>query len=97
MADIPLASSGANNLLLAQLAPGFGLTAVGGVSRPAGSSIEHLIQDILAATPNHAASDQGHLTGNGVSFLNKLAASVPLLVETITPTMARPHRPARLP
>ena len=86
VADIPLATSGANNLLLAQLTPGFGLTAVGGVSRPAGSSIEHLIQDILAATPNHAASDQGHLTGNGVSFLNKLAASVPLLVETITPT-----------
>jgi hypothetical protein len=46
VADIPLATSGANNLLLAQLTPGFGLTAVGGVSRPAGSSIEHLIQDI---------------------------------------------------
>ena len=86
VADIPLATSGSNNLLLAQVAPGFGLSASGGASQPAGSSVDHLIQSILAATPDHPASDQGHLTGNGVSFLNQLAASVPLLVETIVPT-----------
>ncbi len=86
VADIPLVTSGANNLLLAQVAPGFGLSASGGDSRPAGSSVDLLIQSILAATPDHPASDQGHLTGNGVSFLNQLAASVPLLVQTIVPT-----------
>jgi hypothetical protein len=86
VADIPLATSGANNLLLAQVAPGFGLSATGGASQPAGSSVDHLIQSILAATPSHPASDQGHLTGNGVTFLNQLAATVPLLVETIVPS-----------
>ncbi|MGK5015003.1 Ig-like domain-containing protein [Janthinobacterium sp. HLS12-2] len=86
VADIPLVTAGVNNLLLAQLSPGFGLTASGGASQPAGSSIEHLLQAILAATSGHAASDQGHLTGNGLAFLNQLAASVPLLVQTIVPT-----------
>ncbi|MGK5015227.1 Ig-like domain-containing protein [Janthinobacterium sp. HLS12-2] len=86
VADIPLVTAGANNLLLAQLAPGFGLTTSGGASEPAGNAAEHLIQAILAATPGHPASDQGHLTGNGVTFLNQLAASVPLLVQTIVPT-----------
>ncbi|SFM20108.1 Ig-like domain-containing protein [Rugamonas rubra] len=86
VADIPLVTSGANNLLLAQVTQGFGLSASGGASQPAGDSVEHLIQSILAATPDHPASDQGHLTGNGVTFLNQLAASVPLLVETIVPT-----------
>ena len=85
VADIPLVSSSGTALLTAQLAPGFGLSAKGGVSLAAGSSTDHLIQAILAATPGHAPSDQGHLTGNGVTFLNKLSASVPLLVETITP------------
>ena len=86
VADIPLVTAGVNNLLLAQLSPGFGLTASGGASQPAGSSIEHLLQAILAATSGHAASDQGHLTGNGLAFLNQLADSVPLLVQTIVPT-----------
>jgi uncharacterized repeat protein (TIGR02059 family) len=86
VADIPLVTNGASNLLLAQVAPGFGLTATGGASQPAGSSIDHLIQAILAATPDHPSSDQGHLTGNGVTFLNQLAATVPLLVQTITPS-----------
>ncbi|WP_409567661.1 Ig-like domain-containing protein [Rugamonas sp. DEMB1] len=86
VADIPLVTSGANNLLLAQVAPGFGLSASGGASQPAGSSVDQLIQSILAATPDHPSSDQGHLTGNGVGFLNQLAASVPLLVQTIVPS-----------
>jgi hypothetical protein len=85
-ADIPLVVNSSGNLLLAQVATGFGLTATGGASEPAGNSVERLIKSIIAATPDHAASDQGHLTGNGVSFLNQLAASVPLLVQTIVPT-----------
>jgi hypothetical protein len=86
VADIPLASGGGNTLLLAQVAPGFGLTATGGASQPAGSSLDHLIQAIIASTPGHSASDQGHLTGNGVTFLSQLAATVPLLVQTIKPS-----------
>jgi hypothetical protein len=86
VADIPLATSGTTNLLLAQVSAGFGLTATGGASQPAGSSTEQLIQAILASTPDHSVSDQSHLTGNGVVFLNQLASTVPLLVQTITPT-----------
>jgi hypothetical protein len=85
VADIPLSSAAGATLLLAQVAPGFGLTASGGASAPAGDSLEHLIQAILAATPSHPAGDQAHLTGNGQGFLAALAASVPLLVETIVP------------
>jgi len=86
VADIPLATNGTANVLLAQLSAGFGLTATGGASQPAGSSTEQLIQAILASTPGHSASDQGHLTGNGVVFLAQLASTVPLLVQTITPS-----------
>ncbi|NHZ38981.1 Ig-like domain-containing protein [Massilia aquatica] len=82
-ADIALATGSGANLLLAQLAPGVGLTASGGPSQAAGNSTEHLIQAILASTPSHPAADQSHLTGNGVVFLGKLGASLPLLVETI--------------
>nr|WP_315217028.1 Ig-like domain-containing protein [uncultured Duganella sp.] len=85
VADIPLATAGGANLLLAQIAPGYGLSATGGASQPAGSSTEQLIQAILGATPGHPSSDQSHLTGNGVAFLGQLAASTPLLVSTIVP------------
>ena len=85
VADIPLATAGGANLLLAQIAPGYGLSATGGASQPAGSSTEQLIQAILGATPGHPSSDQSHLTGNGVAFLEQLAASTPLLVSTIVP------------
>lgn len=86
VADIPLATSGQGNILLAQLPVGFGLSAVGGVSRPAGDPLQQLIAAIVAATPGHTSGDQGHLTGNGVDFLSQLAQSTPLLVQTITPT-----------
>ncbi|HZV64280.1 MAG TPA: DUF4214 domain-containing protein, partial [Telluria sp.] len=72
--------------LLAQLAPGYGLTASGGPSQPAGTSLDQLLQSILAAAPGQAASDQAQLTGNAQSFLSHLTGSVPLLVETIVPT-----------
>jgi VCBS repeat-containing protein len=86
VADIPLATSGQGNILLAQLPAGFGLTSVGGVSQPAGDPLQQLIAAIVAATPGHTSGDQGHLTGNGVDFLSQLAQSTPLLVQTITPT-----------
>ena len=85
VADIPLVQSGGANLLLAQVPVGFGLSATGGASRPAGDSVEHLIQAIVAATPDHVAGDQAHLTGNGKQFLQALAADAPLLVQTIVP------------
>lgn len=94
LADIPLASSGGSNLLLAQLPVGFGLSASGGASQPAGNSLQQLIQAIIAATPNNATSDQAHLTSNGTTFLNKLAASSPLLVETIVPIADSSTAPA---
>ena len=94
VADIPLAVTPASGdggsatvtLLLAQLPTGLGLSASGGVSAPAGDPLEHLIKAIVAATPNNAAADQSHLTDNGRNYLSKLPGTVPLLVETVTPT-----------
>ncbi|MQA40431.1 Ig-like domain-containing protein [Rugamonas aquatica] len=83
-ADIPLVTAGGGTLLLAQIATGFGLTAVGGDSQPAGSSADHLSMALLAAAPDHSSGDQNHLAGNGANFIKQLAATVPLLVETIT-------------
>lgn len=88
VADIPLALSGGDTLLLAQLPAGFGLSAAGGASRPASDALEQLIAAIRAATPGHAAGDQAHLVGNGADFLGLLAGGTPLLVQTITPTAA---------
>ncbi|WP_187394896.1 Ig-like domain-containing protein [Pigmentiphaga aceris] len=85
VADIPLANNGGNTLLLAQLAPGYGLTASGGTSQPVSTTNLQLTQAILAATPGHASNDKNHLTGEGVKFLNQLTAGVPLLVNSITP------------
>ena len=85
VADIPLVTSGASNLLLAQLAPGYGLTASGGPSQPAANSLEQLIEDIQASAPGQAASDLAHLSGNAQSFLSHLPGTVPLLIETIMP------------
>jgi len=85
VADIPLVAGGGANLLLAQIAPGYGLTATAGASRPAGDSTAQLIQAIVGVTPDHPAADQSHLTGNGVAFLNQLATTTPLLVSTIVP------------
>jgi hypothetical protein len=84
-ADIPLVSSAGTDILSAQLPIGFGLTAMGGASAPAGNSLEELIRSIIAATPNHDSSDQGHLTANGGTFLERLPTTVPLLVSTIVP------------
>jgi hypothetical protein len=84
VADIPLATSGGANLLLAQLPVGYGLSA-SGANVGVASGLEFLIASIKAATPTHAAGDQQHLTGNGQSFLAQLAASDSLLVQTVKP------------
>jgi hypothetical protein len=88
VADIPLlTSSQGGNLLMAAVPLGVGLSA-NGASVPTASGAELLIAAIKAATPTHGATDQGHLTGNGQSFLNGLAASGTLLVETVKPVSA---------
>jgi predicted secreted protein len=90
VADIPLATSGQGaNLLLAQVALGYGLSA-SGANVPVADAAALLIAAIKAATPSHGASDQGHLTGNGESFLAGLAAGGSLLVETVRPVSAAP-------
>lgn len=83
VADISLAASGAATLLLAQLPAGFGLGA-SGANVGGASAAEVLIASIKAATPGHAAADQGHLTGNGQAFLAGLAGDS-LLVQTVKP------------
>ncbi|WP_296949419.1 Ig-like domain-containing protein [uncultured Massilia sp.] len=85
VADIPLAAGNGANLLLAQVPTGFGLSSTGGASQAGAGAAEQLIQAIRGATPDHSATDQGHLTGNGQSFLDLLPATVPLLVQTVTP------------
>jgi hypothetical protein len=88
VADIPLAtSSQGGSLLLAQVPAGVGLSA-SGANVPAASGAELLLAAIKAATPTHAATDQGHLTSNGQSFLAGLASSGTLLVETVKPVSA---------
>jgi hypothetical protein len=85
VADIPLATgSSGGNLLLAQVAPGYGLSA-SGANLPVANAGELLLAAIKAATPSHGAADQGHLTGNGQAFLDGLAAGGSLLVETVKP------------
>jgi uncharacterized protein YbcV (DUF1398 family) len=88
VADIPLVAGSGAPVLLAQVGLGFGLTASGGGSHPAGTSAEQLVQAIVAATPDHPAADQAHLTGNGQSFLHLLPSQVPLLVQTVVPVTA---------
>lgn len=87
VADIPLATAGGTNLLLAQLEQGYGLSSSGASVGVAGG-LEFLIASIKAATPNHAAADQGHLTGNGQDFIDGLAATGSLLVQTVKPVSA---------
>ncbi|CAH0240659.1 hypothetical protein SRABI118_02706 [Massilia sp. Bi118] len=85
VADIPLVKSGQGApILLAQLPAGYGLSA-SGANLPAANAGELLIAAIKAATPSHAPSDQGHLTGKGQGFLAGLGSSGSLLVETVKP------------
>jgi hypothetical protein len=72
---------------MASVPLGAGLSAHG-ASVPQASGAELLIAAIKAATPTHGATDQGHLTGNGQSFLDGLAAGGTLLVETVKPVSA---------
>ncbi len=84
VADIPLASGAGANLLLAKLAPGYGLST-SGANVSVATGLELLLASIKAATPTHLPADQGHLTGNGQSFLSGLPATGSLLVQTVRP------------
>jgi hypothetical protein len=87
VADIPLVSESAVDLLVAQVAPGVGLTATGGASAPLATAAEQLISAIRFATPSHPVADVSHLTSNGQAFLQALDPSQPLLVQTVTPRL----------
>ncbi|MFJ3484666.1 DUF4214 domain-containing protein [Pseudomonas sp. NPDC090202] len=84
-ADIDLVGSGTNAGLSAKLPVGYGLTSVGGSAKTVGDSAETLKAAIDAVTPG---SDQAHQNVNGQKFLDKLADSSDLLVNTITPITA---------
>ncbi|MBP2302769.1 hypothetical protein [Azospirillum picis] len=88
VADIPLASSGGSTVLTAQLPAGYGLTASGSATpKAAGSSLTDLIREIKAHT-TAGSTDQAQLTGGGSGFLQGLSADTPLLVQTISPSVA---------
>lgn len=81
-ADINLVGSGLSAPLSAKLPVGYGLTALGGTVKSAGSSTETLKAAINAVT---ASTDEAHQNVNGQHFLDKLSADAALLVQTITP------------
>ena len=81
-ADINLVGSGQSAPLSAKLPVGYGLTALGGAVKTAGSSTETLKAAIDAVT---ASTDEAHQNVNGQNFLDKLSADAALLVQTITP------------
>lgn len=83
LADIPLASSGGQTQLLAQLPVGYGLSASGASVGPDGG-LAFLIASIRAATPAHASGDQGHLVHSGAAFLQDASYGA-LLVQTVRP------------
>ena len=87
VADIPLVTASGTTTLLAQLAPGFGLSAQGGSSTPAGAALTPLLAAISAATPA-GSGDQPHLHADSAAFIALLPSSVPLLIETVMPTSA---------
>ena len=85
VADIPLASAAGTNLLVAQLATGYGLSASGGANTTVANGGTGLIAAIQAATASDGGNDQVHMVGNGQSYLAQLSSSHALLVETVTP------------
>ncbi|MBP2300873.1 hypothetical protein J2850_003587 [Azospirillum picis] len=88
VADIPLASSGDSTVLAAELPTGYGLTASGSSTpKAAGNSLTDLIREIKAHT-TAGSSDQAQLTGGGGGFLQGLPVDTPLLVQTISPSVA---------
>jgi hypothetical protein len=80
-ADIPLANSTGTDVLVAHVAPGYGLTATGGPVTTAADGGASLIAAIQAAGGSGAAP----LAANGKGYLAQLAGDQPLLVQTIAP------------
>ncbi|MDO9430043.1 MAG: hypothetical protein Q7T84_01955, partial [Phenylobacterium sp.] len=89
VADIPLVTgSNGVDLLSVQVPTGFGLQVSGG-SAPAaaGSSLNALLREIRAHSTG-GSFDQTQLVEAGSGFLDGLPAGAPLLIQTITPTLA---------
>ncbi|MBT9470514.1 MAG: DUF4347 domain-containing protein [Pseudomonadota bacterium] len=89
VADIPLVTgSNGVELLSVQVPAGFGLQVNGG-SAPAaaGSSLNALLREIRAHSAG-GSLDQTQLVEAGSGFLQGLSADTPLLVQTLTPTLA---------
>jgi hypothetical protein len=89
VADIPLVTDPSGTPLLQAQAPtGFGLQVSGSATpKAAGNSLADLIREIRAHTAAGSA-DQSQLTGGGSGFLQGLPGDTPLLVQTVTPTVA---------
>ena len=85
-ADIPLASQSGEQLLVAKVHTGFGLSANGGITQGNASSLAELIAAIKATGTTNGISDVSHLTNGGTSFLSLLPTNTSLLVETIRVT-----------
>ncbi|MCG7393429.1 Ig-like domain-containing protein [Microvirga sp. ACRRW] len=87
VADIPLVTSGGRNVLTAQVPVGFGLQVSGpSAPRSTGDSLADLIREIQSRTATDSV-DQDQITGGGSDFLGGLAPDVPMLVQTITPSI----------
>lgn len=84
VADIALATTNGTAMLWAQVPVGTSLTATGGSSQPAGTSLTQLLAAIKNLTATHDTTDQSHLADIGTQFLTQLSsANMPLLLNTV--------------
>lgn len=89
VADIRLvSSSGGAPLIVAQVPTGYGLIVNGSpLPKPAGLSLADLTRAIQAHT-GPGSLDQVRLSEGGTNFVGSLASQTPLIVQSITPTIA---------
>ncbi|WP_448192737.1 hypothetical protein [Azospirillum sp. sgz301742] len=95
-ADVPLATNQQGlPAIQASLPTGTGLNA-SGLDRPVVKTlaVDTLLQAIQATTTS-SSTDRTQQTGFGQSFLNALPTDAPLLVQTITPTVAGTTAPSQ--
>ncbi|WP_296950515.1 Ig-like domain-containing protein [uncultured Massilia sp.] len=87
-ADIPLAASGGQTVLTAQVPVGLGLQATGSDGAgTVGTSLVDLVRAITAHTAD-GSHDQASMTDGGSGFLAGLPADAALFVKTIVPGVA---------
>jgi VCBS repeat-containing protein len=89
VADIRLvSSSGGAPLLVTQVPTGYGLIVNGSpLPKPAGLSLADLTRAIEAHT-DFGSLDQMRLSEGGTNFVSSLSSQTPLIVQSITPTIA---------